>query len=54
MARPALSRRVGRARHQVVQPGATWRPRLKIDQPAATLWYHAHRHRAMARQFTRG
>jgi FtsP/CotA-like multicopper oxidase with cupredoxin domain len=40
--------------HQVVQPGTTWRPRLKIDQPAATLWYHAHPHGATARQVYEG
>jgi blue copper oxidase len=40
--------------HQMVQPGATWRPRLKIDQPAATLWYHAHPHGSTARQVYAG
>jgi FtsP/CotA-like multicopper oxidase with cupredoxin domain len=29
--------------HQPVEPGSTWRPTWKIDQPAATLWYHPHR-----------
>jgi blue copper oxidase len=28
--------------HQMVGPGATWRPSWTIDQPAATLWYHPH------------
>lgn len=28
--------------HQRIAPGTTWSPRWKIDQPAATLWYHAH------------
>jgi FtsP/CotA-like multicopper oxidase with cupredoxin domain len=36
--------------HHPIEPGATWRPRMKIDQPAATLWYHAHMHGETARQ----
>ena len=36
--------------HHAIAPGATWRPRVKIDQPAATLWYHAHMHGETARQ----
>lgn len=27
-----------------IAPGATWEARLTVDQPAATLWYHAHVH----------
>lgn len=30
--------------HQAVKPGGTWKPTLDIDQPAATVWYHAHTH----------
>lgn len=30
--------------HPGVAPGADWRARLRVDQPAATLWYHAHVH----------
>ncbi|MFE7123664.1 multicopper oxidase family protein [Streptomyces sp. NPDC057617] len=30
--------------HQMVAPGATWSPHWKIDQQAATLWYHPHPH----------
>ena len=30
--------------HQLIQPGATWRPTLPIRQPAATLFYHPHVH----------
>ncbi|SFJ71686.1 multicopper oxidase family protein [Cellulomonas sp. KH9] len=30
--------------HQSVEPGATWRPTWRVDQPAATLWYHPHPH----------
>lgn len=40
--------------HNPIQPGDTWRPRLKIDQPAGTLWYHAHPHGSTARQVYRG
>ena len=27
-----------------IAPGASWEARLPVDQPAATLWYHAHVH----------
>ena len=30
--------------HQPIAPGATWSPGWRIDQPAATLWYHPHPH----------
>lgn len=30
--------------HQPVRPGATWSPTWRVDQPAATLWYHPHPH----------
>lgn len=30
--------------HQLVSPGEVWRPHWRIDQPAATLWYHPHLH----------
>ena len=30
--------------HQLIRPGTTWRPRLPIRQPAATLFYHPHVH----------
>ncbi|MFD4420157.1 multicopper oxidase family protein [Agromyces sp. NPDC058484] len=30
--------------HQMVDPDATWSPEWRIDQPAATLWYHPHPH----------
>ena len=30
--------------HQLIRPGSTWRPRLPIRQPAATLFYHPHVH----------
>lgn len=40
--------------HQVIQPKATWSPSWRIDQPAATLWYHPHPHGQTARQVYRG
>lgn len=30
--------------HQLIAPGAIWRPTLPIRQPAATLFYHSHAH----------
>jgi blue copper oxidase len=35
---------------QVILPGKTWRPVLKVDQPASTGWYHPHPHHDTARQ----
>jgi FtsP/CotA-like multicopper oxidase with cupredoxin domain len=29
---------------KLIQPGERWRPVLKIDQPAATFWFHPHPH----------
>jgi blue copper oxidase len=40
--------------HQVIKPGKTWRPVLKIDQPASTAWYHPHPHHDTARQVYMG
>ena len=28
--------------HSGIQPGTTWNPKFKIEQNAATLWYHPH------------
>ena len=28
--------------HQVIEPNNSWEPNFRIDQPAATLWYHPH------------
>ena len=28
--------------HQVIEPGALWKPEITINQQAATLWYHPH------------
>lgn len=30
--------------HQPIEPGGRWRPEWRVDQPAATLWYHPHPH----------
>lgn len=40
--------------HQLIQPGESWRPILRIDQPAATLWFHPHPHHDTARQIYMG
>lgn len=40
--------------HQPIEPDHTWSPTWKIDQPAATLWYHPHPHQETARHVYRG
>ena len=40
--------------HQVVADGTTWSPTWRIDQPAATLWYHPHLHGSTAEHVYRG
>lgn len=40
--------------HQPIEPGETWSPRWKIDQPAATTWYHPHPHGETADHVYRG
>ncbi|GHC70020.1 multicopper oxidase family protein [Streptomyces flavofungini] len=40
--------------HQMVRPGGSWSPRWKVDQPAATLWYHPHPHGATEKHVQRG
>ncbi|MEV0092128.1 multicopper oxidase domain-containing protein [Streptomyces sp. NPDC050738] len=40
--------------HQAVAPGARWNPYWKIDQPAATLWYHPHPHGETEQHVARG
>jgi blue copper oxidase len=40
--------------HQPIKPRQTWSPSWRVDQPAATLWYHPHPHRATAKQVYRG
>jgi len=39
---------------QLIRPGGTWHPILKIDQSAATLWFHPHPHHDTARQIYMG
>ena len=39
---------------QLIQPRERWRPVLKVDQPAATLWFHPHPHGDTARQIYMG
>jgi FtsP/CotA-like multicopper oxidase with cupredoxin domain len=40
--------------HQLIAPGDTWSPSWRIDQPAATLWYHPHPHGRTADHVYRG
>lgn len=40
--------------HQPISPGNTWAPKLAIDQPPATVWYHAHTHGRTAEQVYSG
>jgi blue copper oxidase len=40
--------------HQPIPPGSTWSPSWRIDQPAATLWYHPHPHGATEDHVYRG
>jgi blue copper oxidase len=40
--------------HQIIKSGRTWRPRLKVEQPAATAWFHPHLHHDTARQVYMG
>ncbi|HET8953054.1 MAG TPA: multicopper oxidase domain-containing protein [Solirubrobacteraceae bacterium] len=40
--------------HQMIEPGRTWTPSWEIEQPAATLWYHAHLMGATERHVHRG
>ncbi|MEH0516826.1 multicopper oxidase domain-containing protein [Streptomyces sp. B21-079] len=40
--------------HQPIEPGHTWLPTWRIDQPAATLWYHPHPHGRTTRHLYRG
>ena len=40
--------------HQTVAPGARWTPGWRVDQPAATAWYHPHGHGSTAEHVRRG
>lgn len=37
-----------------IAPGATWKPELTIDQPAATCWFHPHPHAKTGRHTAMG
>ncbi|MFC7531999.1 multicopper oxidase family protein [Actinoplanes sp. GCM10030250] len=37
-----------------IRPGAAFSPEWKVDQPAATLWYHPHPHERTEKQVYRG
>ncbi|RQW63199.1 multicopper oxidase CueO [Vibrio viridaestus] len=39
---------------QMVKPGESWKTEFRINQPAATCWYHPHPHHATARQVAMG
>jgi blue copper oxidase len=40
--------------HQPIRPGETWWPTWRIEQPAASLWYHPHPHPRTADHVYRG
>jgi FtsP/CotA-like multicopper oxidase with cupredoxin domain len=40
--------------HQPIAPGETWSPSWRVDQPAATLWYHPHPHGETEQHVYRG
>ncbi|GAA4803041.1 multicopper oxidase family protein [Tomitella cavernea] len=40
--------------HQPILPGGTWAPEWRIDQQAATLWYHPHPHGVTGKHVYRG
>ncbi|MFC7624400.1 multicopper oxidase family protein [Microlunatus sp. GCM10028923] len=40
--------------HQAIPAGGRWRPSWRIDQPAATLWYHPHPHGVTEEHVYRG
>jgi FtsP/CotA-like multicopper oxidase with cupredoxin domain len=40
--------------HQPIAPGATWSPYWKVDNLAATYWYHPHLHMMAEEQLLKG
>ncbi|APU16830.1 MULTISPECIES: multicopper oxidase family protein [Actinoalloteichus] len=40
--------------HQMIDPGETWSPTWRIEQPAASLWYHPHLHGSTQEHVYRG
>src|SRR5699024_11309173 len=39
--------------HSGIQPRESWSPEFKIEQPAATLWYHPHPEQETGKQVDR-
>ncbi|TMN22951.1 copper oxidase [Lentibacillus cibarius] len=40
--------------HSGIKPGTSWSPEFKIQQPAATLWYHPHPEQETGKQVYKG
>lgn len=40
--------------HQPIAPGGRWEPQWRVDQAAATLWYHPHPHGSTQEHVYRG
>jgi FtsP/CotA-like multicopper oxidase with cupredoxin domain len=40
--------------HQIIPVGSTWKPYWKVDNKAATYWYHPHLHEKTADQTVKG
>lgn len=40
--------------HQVIPPGTFWQPYWKVQNDAATYWYHPHLHEMTMEQITKG
>jgi len=40
--------------HQVIPSGTTWKPYWKVNNNAATYWYHPHLHEKTAEHLTKG
>ncbi len=38
----------------IITPGAIWSPEIRVDQPAATCWYHPHPHAKTGRHVAMG
>ncbi len=36
--------------HNVIAPGAEWKPKITVNQPASFNWFHPHLHGNTARQ----
>ncbi|SRR6266496_3670390 len=40
--------------HQIIKSGSAWWPRLRVEQPASTAWFHPHLHHDTAWQIYMG